>query len=505
MPVLSAEPVSFLTDLVDAAVGGTTRVALARRVATVLMGDGPVGVMEIGWCNDAADQAEALVVLQQSDGREVIPVTRPLGPTGLGAVVCGESPWQGALTPCPSHWPAEARSAVVAPLRDEGRRGYVALGLVEPTDVMADAQLLRAMAAVLGVAERNILLIERVARLSRRAYKENQDLRRQLERVSGPSGIVAVSGAMREILELTDHVAPHDTTVLVRGESGTGKELVARRIHALSPRAEGPFLQVNCGAIPDDLVETELFGHERGAFTGASARHVGRFERASGGTLFLDEVGELPLRAQVKLLRVLQEGQLERVGGESTVDVDVRVIAATHRDLEKMVEDGTFRADLYYRLNVFPLLMPPLRDRPEDIPALVRHLVSAIAARLGRAAPEVCPDDLARLCRMPWPGNVRELENALERAIILSHDDTLRLPPTQIPLAAPTSSSLAARPATEPHSLDDIVRRAIEQALAATGGKLYGANGAAALLGLKPSTLQSKMQKLGIERAPFTA
>jgi formate hydrogenlyase transcriptional activator len=312
--------------------------------------------------------------------------------------------------------------------------------------------------------------------------------------------VIAASPAMRTILhEIVPLVARQDTTVLLRGETGTGKEVIARRIHALSPRAARPFLKVNCGALPEGLLESALFGHERGAFTGAAARRVGFFERANGGTLLLDEIAELPRPAQVKLLRALQEGEIERVGGEATLRVDVRVIAATHRPLEAMIKTGAFREDLYYRLQVFPIVIPPLRERPEDLEGLVRAIVEKLAARFGRSPPRLGRAMMARLAGHDWPGNVRELENVLERSMVVSTGDELRLVGSfgGAPAAA---RPVAPRPDREVEDYRAAMKRSIETALAACGGRIYGAGGAAAALGLKPTTLQSKMKKLGIVR-----
>ncbi|KYF76679.1 Fis family transcriptional regulator, partial [Sorangium cellulosum] len=337
-----------------------------------------------------------------------------------------------------------------------------------------------------------VQVLGRVAAIARRAQGEKRALREELDRVALPREVVAASPAMRAIFqEMVPLVARQDTTVLVRGETGTGKEVIARRIHALSRRAERQFLAVNCGALPEGLVESALFGHERGAFTGAAARHLGLFERASGGTLLLDEVGELPKAAQAKLLRVLQEGEVERVGGEGTVRVSVRVIAATHRPLEDMVASGAFREDLYYRLQVFPIVVPPLRERPGDLEALTRVIVDKVAASFGRAPPRVSAEAMARLRAHDWPGNVRELENVIERSMVMSTGDELIL---SAPLAA------APRAAGRALTYREAAQRCIEEALRASGGKIYGEDGAAAALGLKPTTLQSKMRKLGIRR-----
>jgi formate hydrogenlyase transcriptional activator len=297
------------------------------------------------------------------------------------------------------------------------------------------------------------------------------------------------SAGMRAVRRAVQQVAQADSTVLVLGETGTGKELVARAIHQLSPRRDRLLVAVNCAALPQALVASELFGHEAGAFTGATRRRVGRFELAHQGTLFLDEVGELPADTQVLLLRALQERALERVGGSETVPVDVRVIAATHRDLGAAVRDGRFRADLYYRLNVFPIHVPPLRERRDDVPDLVRHFVQHLGRRLGRAVTRVSDATMQLLRGYPWPGNVRELENIVERALLVSTGDALEVDPQWLREAPGDANGLA-----------DLERRAILDALARCKGKVYGPGGAAEALGLRPTTLYGKMRKHGIER-----
>jgi formate hydrogenlyase transcriptional activator len=305
---------------------------------------------------------------------------------------------------------------------------------------------------------------------------------------------VARSPAMRDAVERAHRVAAYPTTVLLTGESGSGKEVLAREIHRRSPRARRPMLQLNCGAIPESLVESELFGHERGAFTGADRVHAGLFERADGGTLFLDEVGELPLGTQVKLLRVLQDQRISRVGGTAVIEVDVRLIAATNRTLTAMVNGGTFREDLYYRLDVFAIRVPPLRERRADLVPLVKVLLAQLSKKLGIASPQLTRAALAKLEAHDWPGNVRELMNVLETALILGEGRTLELPE----LARRTNKGVTTQ-------FDGAVREAIEESLRATRGKIYGTDGAAARLGLKPGTLQSKMKKLGIRRPEFSA
>jgi formate hydrogenlyase transcriptional activator len=355
-----------------------------------------------------------------------------------------------------------------------------------------------ALGQVVAAASRHVDVVQRVAQLSRRAHVENRELRADLDRLGHHGEVVARSAVMRAALSRAELVARHPTTVLLTGESGAGKEVLAREIHRRSPRGHRAMVQLNCGAIPEALVESELFGHERGAFTGADRVHTGAFERAHRGTLFLDEVAELPLAAQVKLLRVLQERQVRRVGGEAQIDVDVRLIAATNRRLPSMVQEGLFREDLYYRLDVFTLQVPPLRERKGDLGPLVAALCRELAQKLDTKVPQVSRAFLARLEAHDWPGNVRELMNALETAMILGGGDALELPDD-----FPRRARAAEAGDADARRFDAAVRVAIEAALRATRGKIYGADGAAERLGLKPGTLQSKMRKLGVQRGSF--
>jgi len=305
--------------------------------------------------------------------------------------------------------------------------------------------------------------------------------------------IVGVSDAMRYVMSRIDQVAPTDATVLLYGETGTGKELLARAVHRRSSRRNHPFVVVNCAAMPAALMESELFGRERGAFTGAHTSQIGRFELANRGTIFLDEIGELALEVQPKLLRVLQEGQVERLGSPRTVDVDVRVIAATNRDLSEEVREGRFRRDLFYRLNVFPITLPTLRQHREDIPLLVRHLVNRLGRTLNRPIESIPDEVMSALQAHDWPGNVRELENVLQRAIILARGNTLAAVDAGI---SPIESMTAPESAT----LTEIERRHIVRVLSGARWRIEGSGGAAQVLGLKPSTLRSRMMKLGIAR-----
>jgi formate hydrogenlyase transcriptional activator len=348
----------------------------------------------------------------------------------------------------------------------------------------ADLELARRVALVVSIAVQRSLVLERLDRLRRRAVVENDTLLAEVgARMFRP--LVGPSEAMRAVHRLIDTVAPTGATVLITGESGTGKGLVARMIHDASPRCGGPMITVNCAALPAELAESELLGHEAGAFTSAVKRRKGRFELADGGTLFLDEVGELPAQVQAKLLRVLQERELERVGGVETIRVDVRLVAATNRDLPQLVARGRFRADLYYRLNVFPVEVPPLRERADDIPVLVDAFLERVAARHRRPRPRVGADALLRMQAYEWPGNVRELENAIERAFILSTGGDLDLDAI-LPAAAP------------PADAEEAGR--YRAALVAADWVIEGPSGAAVRLAVHPNTLRYRLKRLGIDR-----
>ena len=356
----------------------------------------------------------------------------------------------------------------------------------------AELSVLQDVGRALSVAAANALANEEIRKLREQLEEENIGLRAQLGQAPWFEEILAHSAALKRVLETIEQVATTDATVLITGETGTGKELLARAIHRRSPRARGPFIKVNCAAIPDTLLASELFGHERGAFTGAIERRKGRFEQAHGGTLFLDEIGELPQEMQVLLLRVLQEREFERLGGTHTLQVDVRLVTATNRDLAEDVRAGRFRSDLYYRLNVFPVHVPALRERPEDIAPLVAHFAQKYATRFSRKISRIDRQTLDLLQSHAWSGNVRELENVVERAVILSRDGVLHVDAATLPSTAVTNNN------TEQFRSEE--REAIENALSTSHGKVAGENGAAKKLGLPASTLEFRIKKLRIDK-----
>jgi formate hydrogenlyase transcriptional activator len=359
----------------------------------------------------------------------------------------------------------------------------------------SDISFLRLVTNQVAVAVENALAFREIAALRDQLVQEKAYLEEEARTEHHFGEIVGESPSLRRALKKVETVAPTDSTVLICGETGTGKELIARALHELSPRRDRTFVKLNCAAIPTGLLESELFGHEKGAFTGAISQKVGRFELAHKGTLFLDEVGDIPPELQPKLLRVLQEQEFERLGSTKTIKVDVRLVAATHRDLSMMVAEGRFRDDLYYRLNVFPLLLPPLRERRDDIPRLVRHFTQRFARRMGRRIETIPSAVLEALVRYPWPGNVRELQNVIERAVILSPGPSLRVSLKDLQAAVEETAPPA--PAV---TLADAEREHILDALRETGWVVGGPKGAAARLGMKRSTLQKKMAKLGISR-----
>jgi hydrogenase-4 transcriptional activator len=414
---------------------------------------------------------------------------------------------------------------LVGPLRTGHGAGGLLVAVPQPGLSFADRDVdtFRGLLEPLAVALDNDARLHELRSLREAAEADRRSLLSRLGRQDVNEEVVGARTGLRHVMERAALVAASDLPVLILGETGTGKEVVSRAIHARSKRADGPFIRVNCGAIPPELVDSQLFGHEKGSFTGAAQQHQGWFERADGGTLFLDEIGELPLPAQVRLLRVLQDHQIERVGGRSPVHVDVRIVAATHRDLSAMVKERSFREDLWYRVNVFPILLPTLRERREDIPALVRHFAQRAATRFGLPCAEPTAADLALLSAYGWPGNIRELGAVIDRAVILGEGRGLavdvalglgRQPATPVP--PPDEATLyevipepasAPPPAVAPPGgilpLATAMTQHIERALAATRGRIEGKRGAAAVLEINPHTLRARMRKLGIEADRF--
>jgi formate hydrogenlyase transcriptional activator len=380
-------------------------------------------------------------------------------------------------------------------LIDDTCLGTLNIGSVQTGDPDGgDMEFLAQVASQIAFAIDHVQAYEQINRLREELARENEYLVEEIKLTHNFGTMVGKSAALRQVLRLAQAVGPTSTTALVTGETGTGKELLARAIHELSPRRQKPFIRVNCAALPIGLVESELFGHERGAFTGADQCRLGRFELANGGTLFLDEISEMPLDAQAKLLRVLEDGQVDRVGSSQSNRVDVRIIAATNVDLAAAIGTGRFRPDLFYRLHVFSIVIPPLRDRPEDIPLLARHFLEKFQSKLKRPRLEFSAELMDRLIQYRWPGNVRELQNMIERAVILARsstieiDDQFLMPP----------SALAKADVTD--NLQELERLHIRQILDRTMWRIYGPDGAAVQLGLNPSTLRSKLKKLGLKR-----
>ena len=395
----------------------------------------------------------------------------------------------------------EGHSAILIPLwvEDEWLGGLILRARGEGIYDSSHVELLATVTEPFSIALANALSHEELLKYQDMLIDDNRFLNRELlSRTSDE--IIGGNSGLRQVMEMARQVAPLSNSVLLLGETGTGKEVIANAIHAGSPRRDKPFIKVNCGAIPESLIDSELFGHEKGAFTGAVTEKRGRFERAEGGTIFLDEIGELPLPAQVRLLRVLQEREIERVGGTRPIPLDIRVIAATHRNLQSMVDERLFREDLWFRLNVFPIMIPPLRQRREDIPALARHFVTRKCRDLGiSGSPAIAPGALHRLADYSWPGNVRELENLVERELIRYQGGQLvfdSLLPVEIKKATPDRHE-EINPAG-PLNLDEIVAQHITRILKMTNGKIHGNGGAAELLGVEPNTLRARMDKLGI-------
>ncbi len=472
------------------------RVELDRlRIETLATGTRDPRAMQIPARSECtAHQMDA--VLAWCKGGEIL-AGQAGGGTGLLHLLCPPGPPREVLA---GPLATEEEVGVLVFQREPGRPGFE----------REHQEVLRLLLEPFSAALENNQRFHELARLREAALADNEALLSRLGRQDIGKSIVGEECGLKEVLERVQKVAPTDAPVLILGETGSGKEVIARAIHARSPRAPGPIVRVNCGAIPTELVDSELFGHEKGSFTGAIATHRGWFERADGGTLFLDEIGELPPAAQVRLLRILQDGSFERVGGQQSLQVDVRLVAATHRDLEEMVAEGTFRRDLWYRISVFPVSLPPLRERLADIPELAEHFARSAGKRLGGMPLVPTPEDVALLLAYPWPGNVRELASVIERAAILGDGRRLEVAAalgTSFPRAPGPPANADDRgphPARSP-SLEDAMRRHIEEVLASTRGQIEGEQGAALQLGINPHTLRARMRKLGIDWQRFRA
>ena len=388
----------------------------------------------------------------------------------------------------------EIHSGFWVPLARDGRSyGCLSFGSrVADAYGAADRELMEHIARHVTIAVENALIFEKLRKLRQKIEDEKVYLEEEIRGEYRMDEMIGTSAAMRKVLKQIATAAPTDSTVLIQGETGTGKELAARAIHQASRRRQGTFVRLNCSAIPAALLESELLGHEQGAFTGAIARRIGRFELAHGGTLFLDEIAELPLELQPKLLRILQDGQFERLGGSRTLRSDFRLLVATNRDLRRLVHEQRFRADLFYRLNVFPVTIPPLRERRDDIPMLARYFVQEFAARMAKPIDAIPTESMEALKNYSWPGNIRELRNVLERSVILTGGRRLHIPRDAFDGDGGMGAAVV--------SMADAERRHILEVLRSTNGVVGGAHGAAALLGLKRSTLQSRMAKLGIRK-----
>ena len=386
---------------------------------------------------------------------------------------------------------------LTTPRRQLGAMGFTSFSPV--TRAAGDVEFAALVGRLVALAVESALTRQELQRANDRLAAEKLYLEEEIRTDRRMDEIIGEGSALREVLRQVEVVAPTDSAVLITGETGTGKELIARAVHRASHRRDRTFVKLNCAAIPTGLLESELFGHEKGAFTGAVERRIGRFELADGGTLFLDEVGDIPQELQPKLLRVLQEQEFERLGSGKTIKVDVRLVAATHRNLAKMVTDGRFRSDLFYRLHVFPIPIPPLRDRPEDIPSLVRHFAALFARRFGKRFDSIPDETMAALESYPWPGNVRELEHLIERAVILSSGGELRVPVMElVPVVQPDLADSLPHPSrpTLRENERDLIQRTLEEC----GWVVGGPEGAAARLGLKRTTLMSRIKKLGLHR-----
>jgi len=524
-PAGEAERYRTLLEINNALIANLTREALFRAIAAALRPIVPFDRTAV-FLHDARRDVLRLFVLESALPSSYFVVGLEISPTEshVGLVFQQRRPFVRRDLEHERQYPAEeqafadgVRSFAIVPLVARGRCiGTLAVGSTRVAQYTErDVAFLQEVAGQVALAIENMTAYEEIADLKARLEHENAYLQEEIHGEHDFAQMVGGSDALLAVLRQVERVAPTDSTVLITGETGTGKELIARALHHQSARRTRPLVKVNCTAISAGLVESEFFGHVKGAFTGALERRMGRFQLADGGTIFLDEVGELPPETQVKLLRVLQEHEFEPVGSNQTVSVDVRVIAATNRDLQAAVEAGRFRADLFYRLNVVPLAMPPLRQRRSDIPQLVMFFLAKYGRKFGKRVETVSRDAMDRLVGYGWPGNVRELQNVIERAVVLAagpvlelDDDVLRSAPAGGPDAEPAAAPAAARveaPRGEPGGglaeiLEEVERAQITAALQRSGGVIEGPRGAAGLLKMHPNTLRGRIEKLGIRR-----
>jgi formate hydrogenlyase transcriptional activator len=520
-PAGEAERYRTLLEINNALIANLTREALFRAIAAALRPIVPFDRTAI-FLHDSGRDVLRLFVLESSLPSAYFVVGLEISPTEshVGLVFQQRRPFVRRDLAHERQYPAEeqafadgVRSFAIVPLVARGRCiGTLAVGSTRAAQYAErDVAFLQEVAGQVALAIENMMAYEEIADLKARLERENAYLQEEIHGEHDFARMVGGSEALLAVLRQVERVASTDSTVLVTGETGTGKELIARALHHQSARRTRPLVKVNCTAISAGLVESEFFGHVKGAFTGALERRMGRFQLADGGTIFLDEVGELPAETQVKLLRVLQEHEFEPVGSNQTVSVDVRVIAATNRDLQAAVEAGRFRADLFYRLNVVPLAVPPLRQRRSDIPQLVMFFLAKYGKKFGKRIESVSRETMDRLVGYGWPGNVRELQNVIERAVVLASgpileldDDVLRPAPAAAPGAAPAPAPVEpSRP--EPggglaEMLEEVERAQITAALQRSGGVIEGPRGAAGLLKMHPNTLRSRIEKLGIRR-----
>ncbi len=482
-------------------------------IAGILAPAAPLRAIEILYVDSERRELETVAVIRHDDRPPLHGRRIGLARARFDALQNWAQRERVIALPIGSEWPPmlmpledlyDSHDVLIGILKDRRDRpeGLVVLLLAPESIEQRHLDLIAQLLEPLTVALENDSRLRELDQLRATAEADKQSLLHRLGRDRLSEEIIGTDNGLRPVLTRVDQVARSDSSILLLGETGSGKEVIARAIHERSLRAQAPFIRVNCGAMPSELIDSELFGHEKGSFTGAISQRKGWFEQADGGTLFLDEIGELPLTAQVRLLRVLQDGTLNRVGGQQAIQVNVRVIAATHRDLAAMVQEGTFREDLWYRIAVFPILLPPLRDRLEDIPELARHFARKAAIRLGLQLQLPTAADIALLQGYPWPGNVREMSSVIERAAILGEGKRLEVA-AALGLSTTQRTTAPARSERKFTTLDQAIEQHIRAALTRTRGRVDGLQGAAHLLNLNPHTLRSKMRKLGIDPRPF--